>query len=213
MSSLINPRNQQGLRYLFDIADPKSNPERIEMASIQPTIDMSFGGYAKLSDFTQLQSQGLNGVSLNGVQTFTNRILSYGNSTGIDPQIIIPIGFCAIIWGMKVHVSMSAGDAAANAGKYLQQVIKLIIPTIGVNNDITKWSGAWKIDSNMTLYQPGSLGTETIHRGHLSVIPPSCGLEITTWWESGVNFPASTTLTYHIGAQCFPVGAPLPMGI
>lgn len=46
--SKIDPRNQQGLRWLFNISDTRVNPEDLDMSSVQPVIDMSFGGYSKL---------------------------------------------------------------------------------------------------------------------------------------------------------------------
>ena len=212
MRTLINPRNQGGLRYLFDISDPHSNPEHIEMGSIQPTIDMSMGGYARMNDYSQLKDAGLVGVALSGQQTATFNILSYGNVYGIDPQIVVPIGHCCVVWGIKMHLQMSAADAGANNGKYAQCVLQMIAPTI-VSPAVTKWNGTFQVNTNQLLYSPGTRYVENITRDNVSVIPPSTRLAFTIWWETGGNFPNSAVFTYSIVGQCFPVGGPLPTWI
>lgn len=53
----IDSRNQRGLRHVFNISDITVNPDKVDMGTVQPTIDMSFGGYSKLPDYVNMTSK------------------------------------------------------------------------------------------------------------------------------------------------------------
>lgn len=203
--SRINPRNQGGLRHLFDISDPDSNPETIDMTSITPVVEMSFGGYSKLNDYTTLDHCQQIGDNIAGQNSLDRTLINYGNfDGGGDPQIAIPVGYNAIVWGIKTHVKFDAAGATAFNGKYITAVLKLYSPD-GIDMDKVFWTTVVHITERT--YQPW------ITRQSICIIPAGCKLEL--WWlsQDGTNFPANTTLDYKLVTQSFPIGSPLPIGI
>lgn len=208
--SLINPRNQGGLRYIFDLVDPQSNPETIDMTAIQPVVDFNFGGFVKLNDYENLEGCTEAGSSIAGVQTKTWRILSYGNAVGVTQQVVVPVGYNAVIWGIKQHLLYDAAGAAAVNGKYASSEILMTCPN-GVQ--ITKYHGCGQQFTGTQLYAPGNHYFEPLTRTNICVVPAGCVLDLVWWLQDGTNFPANTVVVYAVTAQCFPVGAPLPIGI
>lgn len=203
----INPRNQKGLQYLFDINDPQSNPESIDMQAIQPTIDMSFGGVARLHDYENLLSVAQSGSSIAGVQTKTWQILSPGNAVGADNQIVVPVGYHFVSWGLKTNLYFDAAGIAAFAGKYCSCEVLLFTPN---NDEIIKYHGTELTASGVRLYAPGFRTTENITRNHICVIPAGCRIRLVWWSQDGTVFPANTVVRYYWAGQAFPVGSPLP---
>lgn len=203
--SAINPRNQQGIRYLFETIDQKSNPETIDLSTIVPVVDMSFGGFAKLGDYSLLDHCQQIGDNIAGRSALNRDMLSYGTDSGSgDPQIVVPVGMNTVIWGMKTHVKYDAAGAAAHNGKYMTCVIKLYDPN-GIDMDKVFWTVP--VVTANRIYQPW------ITRESICVIPAGCRLEL--WWlvQDGTNWPANTQLDYKLISQSFPIGAPLPYGI
>jgi hypothetical protein len=203
--STINPRNQGGLRYLFDTIDPKSNPESIDMETITPVVEMSFGGYSKLNDYTNLDHCQQVADNIAGQSLLHRTMLSYGNfDGGGDPQIAYPVGYNAMVWGLKTHVKFDAAGAAAFNGKFITCVIKMYERN-GIDMDKVFWTV--KVETLNRIYQPW------ITRESLCIVPSECKLEL--WWlvQDGVNFPANTTLDYKLITQSFPIGCPFPIGV
>ena len=201
----INSRNQGGLRHLFDINDPNSNPETIDMDTITPVIEMSFGGYSKMNDYSTCDHCQQVGDNIAGQSLLNRTMLNYGNYDGSgDPQIAVPVGYNTIVWGMKTHVNFDAAGAAALNGKYLTCVVKMY-DINGIDMDKVFWTVP--IVTANRIYQPW------ITRESIYVIPAQCKLEL--WWlvQDGTNFPANTKLDYKLITQSFPIGCPLPMGI
>lgn len=214
MLTLINPGRQQGLRYLFNLADPQSAPEYIDMGAIQPTIDMSFNGFAKLNDYSQLLYCEETGSNLSGLQTKTWRVLSYGQDDGSgDEQIVVPTGFNFVVWGVKQHIYMLPAQAAAMAGKYISSELLMNTP---VGKQITKWHGTTQVNANVELYAPGHYWLHRLTREHIQVVPSGTSLDLVWWVQDGTNFagaPGNIECIYCIVGQAFPEGAPLPLGI
>lgn len=207
MLTLINPRNQGGLRYLFDLVDPQSNPERIDMGAIQPVIDMNFSGYAKLNDYDKLEDCEEPSSSIAGVQTKTWRILSYGNDDGSgDTQLVVPVGHNFIVWGIKMHIYFNAAGAAAFSGKYISSEVLAIMPT---GAEVTKWHGTGHVSSGCLLYAPGHYEFAPLTRNELCIIPAGTVLNLVWWAQDGSNFPGTTVVRYAIVGQAVPEGAPL----
>lgn len=208
--TLINPGNQQGLRYLFDIADPQSNPEKIDMSAIQPVIDMSFCGYAKLHDYGRLLSAAQPLVSIAGVQTKTFEILCYGNATTADPQIEVPVGNHFVCWGIKMLIYFNAAGATAFNGKYISMELSYFCPD---GTEITKYHGTGHVSSSCLLYAPGHYEFCCLTRENVYIIPAGTTVKITFWTQDGSLFPANTQIRYAIAGQSIPCGAPIPANI
>lgn len=208
--TLINPGNQQGLRYLFDIADPQSNPENIDMTAIQPVVDMNFGGFAKLHDYTNLLSCAEPASSIAGVQSKTWTILCYGNATTADQQVIVPVGHHFVSFGIKMHIYFNAAGAAAVNGKYISSEVLMIAPS---GTEITRYHMTFVAASGCLLYAPGFQNTEVINRQHLCVVPAGSKINVVFWLQDGTNFPAATVVRYALVGQAIPVGSPLPIGV
>lgn len=210
---LISPRNQRGLAYLFEIKEDQTNPEYIDMGAIAPVIDMNFGGYAKMHDYTNLLYCAEAGSTIGGLQTKTWNILSYGNATGADQQIVVPVGYNTIIWGIKCYLQTDAAGAGALSAKYFNCNIKMVCP-IGGGTDVTKWRATFIGHTGVQLYQPGGAdNVPPLNRNDLYIVPDACKLTMVWWMQDGSTFPANTNIIYHIVAQSFPIGAPLPQGI
>lgn len=208
--TLINPGNQQGLRYLFDIADPQSNPEKIDMSAIQPVIDMGFDGYARMHDYGRLLSAQVDAASIAGVQTKTWDILCYGNKSTVDVQIEVPIGNHFVVWGTKLHIYFNSAGAAAFNGKYISGQLSMICPD---GSKVCKWHATGHVSSSCLLYGPGHYEFSELTRENLYIVPAGCKLQVSWWVQDGSNFPANTTVEYRITGQYIPCGAPIPANI
>lgn len=208
--TLINPGNQQGLRYLFDIADPQSNPDQIDMTSIQPVIDMSFMGYARLHDYGRLLSAEAELLSVAGIQTKTYDILSYGNKTTADVQIEVPVGNHFVVWGTKLHIYFNAAGAAAYNTKCISGQVNMICPD---GSKLCKWHATGHVSSSCLLYGPGHYEFAELTRNNLYIVPAGCKLQVVWWSQDGTKFPAGTTTEYRITGQYIPCGAPIPGNI
>lgn len=204
--SLINPQNQKGLRHVFDIKDPQLNPEHVDMGAVQPVIDMSFNGFAKLNDYSLLQGITESGDTIAGVQTKTWRVLSYSNSFGATTQIVVPPNHNFLIWGIKQHIYFNAAGAAAFNGKYISSELLMNCPDSG-GTQITKWHGTGHVSSGCLLYAPGHFEISPLTKENIQVIPADCTLDIVWWAQDGSIFPANTVVVYAIAGQAFPVGA------
>jgi len=208
--SAVDPQNQRGLSYLCGIKDVQGNPDEVSLEFIQPVVDVSFDGYAKLNDYHQLLHCIEVGKSIAGVQSQTVNILSYGNATGADQQIIVPIGYNFVSWGFKVHVTVDAAGAAALHNKWFSMELEMIHP---VGNYVTKWHAGDYFVSGVQQYHPGYHYSENITREHLHVIPAGCALIFVVWIHDGSNFPANTTLHYCLMGQAVPEGAAIPYAV
>lgn len=211
--SNIHPENQKGLRHIFDINDMQTNPENIDMGTIQPVVDMQFMGFAKLNDYTYLLEAIETGDDLNGLQTKTYRLLSYSNPWGADNQITVPPNHNFLLWGIKVHLYLSAAGAAALAGDTVTFEINMHCPT-GAVAQLVKYRGDFPISAAVRHYAPGYLNSEVLTtKNHLQVIPADCFLNFTVWNQTGANFPLLSNIYYQLCGQAFPVGAPVQLGI
>lgn len=210
MLTRINPRNQGGLRYLFDIADPQSNPEFVDMGAIQPVIDTNFNGFAKLNDYTKTESCEQLSDSIAGVQTKTWRILSYGNASGADTQVVVPVGHNYVVWGIKQHIYFDAAGATAFSGKYISSELLMTGPD-GVQT--TSWHGTGHVSSGCLLYAPGHYEFSQLTRENVRILPAGSILELVWWVQDGSNFPANTVVRYALAGQAVPEGAPLYLGV
>lgn len=208
--SAIDMGGQRGLAYITGINEPQTNPEEVETNSIKPVIDMAFNGFAKLNDYDHLIDCAESGSTIAGLQTKTWRVLSYGNASGADQQIVVPVGYNFLVWGIKQHIYFDAAGAAAYNGKYISSEVLMTTPT---GTEITKWHGTGHVSSSAVLYAPGHYEFSPLTRENVCVIPAGSILTIVWWSQDGSNFPANTDVIYAIVGQAFPVGAPMPYGI
>lgn len=207
MITLINPGNQQGLRYLFDIVDPQSNPENIDMSAIQPVIDMNFGGFAKLNDYGNSQNCQQPSSSIAGVQSKTWRILSHGNAVGADQQVVVPVRHNFFLWGHKLDLYFDAAGAGAFNGKWITCEILLWCPD---GTELCKYHASWQVSTGYQLYAPGGKGAPPLNMADWQVIPYGSYVELVFWVQDGSNFPANTRVKYMLYGIAYPSGAPLP---
>lgn len=207
MITLINPGNQQGLRYLFDIVDPQSNPEHIDMNAIQPVIDMNFGGFAKLNDYGRQQSCTEPTSSIAGVQSKTWRILTYGNASGVTQQVVVPVGHNFHLWGHKLDIYFDAAGAAAFANKWITCEILWWTPN---GTELCKYHASWQCANGYQLFAPGGKGAPPLNQSDMQVIPAGTNVDLVFWSQDGSNFPANTRVKYCLYGIAYPNGAPIP---
>jgi hypothetical protein len=208
--TLINPGNQKGLRHVFDILDPQSNPMYIDMSAVQPVIDMSFEGNARLNDYDNNLYCEETGDSIAGVQTKTYRLLSYSNLSGVTTQIVVPPNRNFLLWGMKFHIFFSGAGAVAFNGKYINCEIKFVCPAIGGGApEIAKYLGEAQCKTGVQLYGPGG-GMVEFTRNNIQIVPADTQIDMVWWVQDGSNFPANTVVVYTLYGQSFLLGSPCP---
>lgn len=201
---------QRGLAYLLGVNEPQTNPEECAVDTVQPVIDMSMQGYAKLNDYSKFIDCEESGDTIAGAQTKTWAVLSYGNARGATEQIVVPVGYNYLIWGIKQHIYFDGAGATAFNGKYISSELLMTGPG-GVQ--VTKWHGTCHVSSSAVLYAPGHYELAPLTRQNLYVVPAGCIIDLVWWAQDGSNFPANTDVIYAIMGQAFPQGAPIPAGI
>lgn len=195
-----------GLQYMFDINEPQSNPESLDMSNIIPVIDMSMGGHALLHDSDKyLSADGRSGSNLVGVQSKTFRVLTYGNASGADPQVVVPLNHHFISWGMKCMFYTNAAGAAAINNKWGSIELELF-PGVGAVPAV-KFIGEFLGSSLKQQY------AFNITREFLQIVPAGSYCQLSIWLHDGSVFPAATELKYTLIGQAVPVGAVLPLGV
>lgn len=205
----IEMLNQKGLLYIFGMNEPQTNPDYIDLNQVQPVVDLAFDGYSKFPDTEKSQGVQNASVAINGLQTKTFRILSYGNSVGADPQIVVPVGSNFMLWGLKWYVQYNAAGAAAANGWYQSHELKMACPD-GLS-ELEIFNDLQEITTGVQQYHLGSARVGFGSRPGMLVVPAGCQLFLTTWLQDGTKtFPAGTVATYHVYGTALPVGAPIP---
>jgi len=208
--SNIELRGNSALQFLLGINTPQTNPETVDLSSVNPVVEMSMQGFSHLHYTDRYLSINSTGNAMAGVQTKTYRMLSSGNAVGADTQIIVPIGCHFICFGASVTMVVDAAGSAAINNKFITCAIEMVMP----NSDVVKkWRAMYLGNTNNRHYYDGVTNTEKITRNHLCVVPSSCALSLVIYTEDGSNFPANTTMEYFISGMSIPIGAPLPIGV
>lgn len=194
----------RGLQYMFDINEAQSNPETLDLSNIIPTVDMGMGGHALLHDSSKyLNADGRSGSNLVGVQTKTFRVLTYGNASGADPQIVVPLNHHFVSWGMKCMFYTNAAGAAALNTKWVSVELEMYPNTVPA----VKFIGEIQCSTSKQQY------AFNITREFLQIVPAGAYLNLSIWLHDGSLFPAATELKYTLIGMAVPVGAPIPMGV
>lgn len=211
--SNIELRGNQALQFLLGVNTPQTNPEKIDMSTVNPVVEMSMQGFSNLHYSDRYMALAATGENLTGLQTKTVRILSQGNS-GIppfnQPQIVFTLGCHFVVFGCTFTVATNAAGAAALNNKNMTANVEMIMPDGTI---IKKWRGQLLGDSTLQHYYDGMQRTEKINRQHICIVPSGCSLNIVIYIEDGTAFPAGTTLEWSIAGMNIPIGAPLPIGI
>lgn len=209
--SAVDPRNMRGIEYVLGVKETQTNPDEVDLTDVKPVIDMNMEGYARLNDYDQLlECYTPVAVSISGLSTKTWRCLSVQNPVGLDPQIVVPVSYNFLSWGIKVYLQTNAAGAAALAGKYISLEFEMFTP---FGRTITKYHGTTQCVAGVQLYAPGHYWLHGLTRENICLIPAGCAMQFTWWLQDGTNFPANTGVYYSWCGQAFPAGAPIPMGI
>jgi len=208
----IDPQGARALSHVLGVRGIYSNPDTVDMSTVNLTMDMSMGGFCKLNDYSQYRSCLELTHSVAGVQTRTFRILRYGSPNPGEPedQILVPLDHNFYSWGIKSHLILTAAGAAAMAGKYISIEILMQTPA---GDEITKYHGTGHVSAGVELYAPGHYEFPPLNRDSLYVVPAGCTLTEVWWVQDGTNFPAGSTVTYSLAGCCLPLSSPIPMGV
>jgi hypothetical protein len=211
--SNIEMRGNSGLVYLLGVNAQASNPENIDLSTINPVVDMAMGGYAKLHDNTKWQGVSGGAIDIGGVQTNQTLLLTPGNSIGANLQIVVPINHHFVVWGCSVQFEFNGGGVAAMAGKRFACGLALY-PSVSYHTKL--WRGEFQVNVKTLQYYDGwacsgDSMTEKISDNHVKIIPAGCQLKLDTWVQDGSNFPAGTIINYFLVGMAIPTGAPIPV--
>lgn len=177
------------------------------MTAIQPTIDMQFGGFAKLNNYEAALSCTEPTSSIAGVQAKTWRVLSYGNASGGTKQIVVPVGNNFHLWGHKMDIYFDSVGANAFNGKWITCEILWWTPD---GTELCKYHTSWQVQTGYQLFAPGGKGAARLNQSDMQVIPAGTEMDIVFWAQDGSNFPANTRVKYCLYGVAYPTGAPLP---
>lgn len=209
---LIDLRGQSPLPSMFNVRDTRSYPETFDMSTIQPTLDMAMGGYKDMHTYSRWSGKMVVGLGIGGLQTKFYPIANYGQAVGGDPQIIIPINHCFVLFGLSLKITFDAAGSGAIGGVYFSQELHLYnAVAFGDPTHFYKpWRGTYLGNASLRGYFDGSLTTEIITLKHLRVIPAGCSLGFQTYTQNGSLFPANTIVDWSIAGINVPIGEPLP---
>lgn len=232
----IDPQGRHGLEHLLGINGVQSNPDRVNLDTIHPVVDMSMNGYARLNDLSNLHSKIVSKTLAAPAANLIVWLLSYGNAQNpLLDDMVYPVGFNSRV--IAINYSMHVPDVGGTlVGRTYRLFICLTIPDTGTvipffsathqiySNHVGLLAKQYSYPSDMIYTEDIPAGTagNRYARGSDSFIPCpvlSAGMQIKiavypnclpspdlTYYD----FPANTIVNVTIAAQHVPAGAPLP---
>jgi hypothetical protein len=235
----IDPQGGHGLEHLLGINGSKSNPERVNLDTINPVVDMNMNGYGKLNDLPRLRSKVI-GKSLPApAANLLAWVVSYINpQNALGDDMVYPASHNTRIVAINYHIIVP-DPLGLLAGRTYRVDLILYFPDTGIN--VTFYHGTHQIysvdgahaagrtQSRQYAYPGDILTSEEVAAGTTRYALGSSGYIPCPVLQSGMaikfamypnclaspdasyfDLPVNTAVYLFVGAQHVPCGAPLP---
>lgn len=216
--SMIDPRNNQGLRHIFNLNDPQTNPEAVDMNSVQPVTNMNFEGYAKWPDDDNYKEAN---VTIRSTSDQDPTIAVDVINPGLTAMVAggIPYGHNVSCYVYNHSIIVTVGDPLTlavsmngNSCKFESRVNNGLLNYYVDSFRLTHGENFCKINVPVGCYDKAGAVlplTPVILHGS-EILRITCNIDI---FNSG-GFPALTleglAATYRAQALLIPYGAPIP---
>jgi hypothetical protein len=219
--SQIDPRNAQGLRHIFNITSEKTNPDQIDLAMVQPVVDMNMQGYARLPDSRNML-EGYISTEANDVASIHPRLISYVSAAVPGSgELVYDANHNLLVFALDWFLWITNADHATTSALWHWVSLEMYVP--GHLNPVSIWRVKFPRHTNARDYYYMSTESEVTQGGPGTrstpafILPAGCWLEVRL--QTGdVNFspePAHVHLTYlglsvQVKGLQVPQGAPIP---
>jgi hypothetical protein len=208
----MDPRNSKALGHILNINGTNQNPDKVDMSTVFPTIDLNMSGFAKHNIDINYKSLSVGTVGLVAPYFFMgHQLVNYGVagqfSIGID------IGYNARMYPMSSSVVMSGTNeevqawVIANAGKVFFFDWLLYLPNRGTSYCLLAQE---YITIKLNTYAYASQ-----YRSPSFFVPAGSSISCNATVNNAIldcpeNFPTTTKLWTHTALYQTPIGAPAP---
>lgn len=220
--SQIDPRNQQGLRHIFNLTTTQVNPDQVDMTMVQPVVDMNMCGYAKLPDQRNMM-EGYVSENINDVNSQTHELISYVSRRDlINPgELVYAANHNLLVFALDFFLYPTNADHFTTSALWHFIAIEMYVPDH--LDPITIWRCKWTRHANNRdyYYLPPELdinqGGPGLRQCPAFIVPAGCWVNFRVQ-SADVAFapePTTTHLTYlglsvHVKGLQVPQGAPIP---
>jgi len=211
----------KGLQHLLGINEPSSNPDSVDMSTINPVIDMSMGGYLKLNDSANYRRAFCVNENALNATTISVNVLDYGNvATPGFGTVAYDVGynFRVLAWTATIRI-VSGPWGATYTGRNIMMEFLL---TINGSEYVQVMRGNLQIMANNFYLFFGGPGATTVGGAYGDcvirnlVVPAGATLSVGVACNQavGASFDfdnaGNVRLESTIMGIQVPVGAPLP---